>query len=93
MILFASDALSDARRVRKFLEEKNPDAAARAMRAIWLLLKRVEAHPNSGKATKDPRVRQVTVLTGRSGYIVRYSVLADGTIFVTRIWHSREARA
>jgi plasmid stabilization system protein ParE len=34
MILFASEALSDIERVRSFLEAKNPDAAARAMRAI-----------------------------------------------------------
>ena len=30
MILFASEALSDVKRVREFLQEKNPEAAALA---------------------------------------------------------------
>ncbi len=34
MILFSSEAISDMERVRKFLDIKNPDAAARAVRAI-----------------------------------------------------------
>ena len=38
MILFSSDALSDIERVRNFLEIRNPQAAVRAMRAIWAAL-------------------------------------------------------
>jgi plasmid stabilization system protein ParE len=42
MILFSSEALSDIDRVRTFLEVRNPDAAVRALRAIWMALERVE---------------------------------------------------
>jgi hypothetical protein len=36
---------------------------------------------------------QIVVRFGRHGYIVRYRILPpDNTIFVTRIWHGREAR-
>ena len=93
MILFASEAHSDVRRVRSFLQARNPDAAARAMRAIWAALQRVEQFPEIGTPTKDPGIRQVVVRFCRYGYIVRYTVLpTNGVIFVTRIWHGREAR-
>lgn len=49
--------------------------------------------PYIGKPTKDQNIRQVIVRFGRHGYIVRYRVLPpDDAIFVTRIWHGREAR-
>ena len=54
---------------------------------------RVEHVPEIGTPTKDPGIRQIVVRFGRYGYIVRYAVLpANGAIFVTRIWHGREAR-
>jgi toxin ParE1/3/4 len=93
MILFSSEALSDIDRVRNFLEARNPDAAVRAMRAIWRALERVEDFPEMGQPTKDRSIRQIIVRFGQRGYVVRYRILpADGTIFITRIWHSRERR-
>ncbi len=93
MILFSSDALSDIDRVRSFLELRNPDAAVRAMRSIWRALERVEDFPEIGQPTKDRSIRQILVRFGRRGYVVRYRILpSDGTIFVTRVWHSRERR-
>jgi plasmid stabilization system protein ParE len=93
MILFSSDAISDIERVRNFLEVRNPQAAVRAMRAIWVALGRVESAPYLGKATDDRGIRQIVVDFGRRGYIVRYRVLPpDDAIFVTRIWHGREKR-
>ena len=63
------------------------------MRAIWAVLGRVETMPHIGKPTKDRNIRQIVVRFGRRGYIVRYRVLPpDDAIFVTRIWHGREAR-
>lgn len=93
MILFSSEALSDVRRVRNFLQARNPDAAGRAMRAIWSGLQRVERFPKVGLPTKDPGIRQIVVRFGRAGYIARYTILpSNGAVFVTRIWHTREAR-
>jgi plasmid stabilization system protein ParE len=92
MILYSSDAVSDSDRVRIFLEIRNPQAAIRAMRAIRSALTRVETTPYIGKPTKAPDIRQIVVRFGRYGYIVRYRVLPDGAIFVTRVWHGREAR-
>jgi plasmid stabilization system protein ParE len=93
MILFSSGALSDIDRVRNFLEVRHPQAAVRAMRAIWTALERVENTPQIGQPTKDRSIRQIVVRFGRHGYVVRYKVLSpDDTIFVTRIWHGRESR-
>ena len=93
MILFASAALSDMRRVRNFLEARNPNAAVRAMRAIWAALQRVEELPEIETPVEDTEIRQIVVRFGRYGYVVRYKMLPEnGAIFVTRIWHGREAR-
>jgi toxin ParE1/3/4 len=93
MILFASEAIADVRRVRSFLGERNPDAAKRAIRAIWAALERVEQFPDLGRVTDHPAIRQIIVRFGRAAYIVRYTVLRpSGSILVTRVWHSREAR-
>jgi plasmid stabilization system protein ParE len=92
MILFSSEAVSDIERVRSFLAARNPDAAQRAMRTIWRALERVESFPEIGHPTKAPSIRQIVVRFGRRGYVVRYRVLPDQTIFVTRLWHGREAR-
>jgi len=93
VIFYSSGAVSDINRVRNFLEIRNPQAAIRALRAIRLALAHVEAMPHIGKPTKDPDIRQITVRFGRYGYIVRYRILSpDQAIFVTRIWHGREAR-
>jgi plasmid stabilization system protein ParE len=93
MILLSSEARSDVTRLRNFLGVKNPRAAIRAMQAIWAALQRLEQFPQSGRATDDPRIRQIVVPFGASGYIVRYTIVPDNqAILVTRIWHGREAR-
>jgi plasmid stabilization system protein ParE len=93
MILLSSEAISDMGRLRNFLHAKNPDAAARAMRAVWATLARLEDFPELGRPTKDPGIRQIIVRFGAGAYVVRYTVREErGTLFVTRIWHSREER-
>lgn len=93
MILLSAEAIADIRRVRDFLEQRNTEAAQRALAAIWAALHRVERFPHLGRPTKRPEIRQIVATFGRRGYIVRYRVLPeDGAILVTRIWHARERR-
>jgi len=92
MILLSPDAVLDVERVRTFLEERSPDAARRALAAIWRALDQVQAFPDIGATTADD-IRQIVVRFGSSGYIVRYTVLRDSDdILITRLWHGREAR-
>jgi toxin ParE1/3/4 len=92
MILLSPDAVLDVERVRHFLENRNPQAAQRALAAIWHALEQAQAFPDIGAPTADADIRQIVVRFGASGYIVRYTRLAAGDILVTRIWHGREAR-
>lgn len=94
MILLSPDAVEDVGRLRSFLDQKNPDAAHRALTAIWIALDRLQEFPELGAATVDPDIRQIVVRFGAGGYIVRYAALPeDGSILITRIWHGREARS
>jgi plasmid stabilization system protein ParE len=93
MIVFSPDALSDIERVREFLDINNPDAAKRALRAIFAALERVEEFPDLGRPTEDAEIRQIVIRFGAAGYIVRYTI-PPGTrdVLVLRLWHGREAR-
>ena len=93
MILLSPDAVLDVERVRSFLEERNPEAAQRALAAIWRALEKVQTFPDLGVPTPDAEIRQIVVRFGRSAYIVRYTVLPQNAdILVTRLWHGREMR-
>ena len=93
MIVFTSEAISDVQRLYDFLRSDNPQAAARAMTAIWSKLQLVEFMPGLGHRTKSSRIRQVLVQFGKRGYVARYTIReSDGALIVLRIWHSREAR-
>lgn len=92
MILLSADAVDDIERLRSFLDQKNPDAARRALASIWSAIEQLQRFPGLGMPTKDADIRQIVIRFGASGYIVRYATLDDGNIFIARIWHGREAR-
>jgi plasmid stabilization system protein ParE len=93
MILLSHDAVGDVERLRTFLDHENPDAARRALAAIWAAIDRLQDFPALGMPTEDADIRQIVVRFGVSGYIIRYVVLAESDdVLVTRIWHGREAR-
>jgi plasmid stabilization system protein ParE len=94
MILLSPDAVEDVERLRTFLDQKNLDAARRALASIWTAIDRLQEFPGLGMPTGDDDIRQIVVRFGASGYIVRYAVLPEeGNILITRIWHGREARS
>jgi toxin ParE1/3/4 len=65
----------------------------RALAAVWRALENLHDFPDAGTPTADPEVRQLVVRFGRSGYVIRYTILAaTGDIFVARLWHGREVR-
>ena len=93
MILLSADAVDDVERLRSFLDRNNPDAARRALALIWTAIERLLEFPDLGMPTEDTDICHVVVRFGASGYIIRYAVLEDGNILITRIWHGREARS
>lgn len=93
MIVFAPEAISDAQRLYEFLVPDNPDAASRAMTAIWNKLQLVETMPGLGYQTGAARIRQVRIQFGKRGHVARYTIReSDGALVVLRLWHGREAQ-
>jgi len=94
MIVFSEDALADVVRLRRFLDEKSPRAAARAAATIFTAIDRLRDFPRLGAPKGSTGVRQLVVPFGASPYIVRYAILAEtADIVILRIWHGREARS
>lgn len=93
MILLSQDAALDIERIREFLDVNNPEAAKRALRAIFTALEKLQVFPDLGRTTEDVEIRQIVIRFGAAGYIVRYTILPENAdVLVLRIWHGREAR-
>jgi plasmid stabilization system protein ParE len=57
MILLSPDAVDDIERLRSFLDQKNPDAARRALALIWSAIDRLQEFPDLGMPTADADIR------------------------------------
>ncbi len=89
---FLPAAEADLDRLYDFLAPKNPDAAERAMATIRQGMKSIRQDTVIGVRLNDPSGhRDLIVRFGKGAYILRYRIEGD-TVFVTRIWHSREDR-
>lgn len=86
---FSPEAVDDLIRLRKFIEEKSPDAAQRVANDLLLGLEKLKVFPEIGlkveRAFEPQRIRDLFV----GNYIVRY-LIGDGEIVVLRIWHGKE---
>jgi plasmid stabilization system protein ParE len=90
-VVFSPNAASNLERLHRFLAEKNPDAAARAIKTIVDRLGALARFPHLGPVDPDrPDVRQFFIRFGAAGYVARYRVL-DDTVTVLAIRHMREA--
>ncbi|WP_342116640.1 type II toxin-antitoxin system RelE/ParE family toxin [Pseudoduganella sp. OTU4001] len=87
---WTSKALSDVVRLHDFLASVNKTAAARVVKSLVTAASGLMASPRIGERLEefDPReIRRLIV----GSYEVRYE-LAESTIYVLRIWHTRELR-
>lgn len=90
-VVLSRNAGLDLQRLHRFLAEKNPDAARRAMRTIRDKLRALEQFPRLGPADPDrPGTRQFFMPYDVAGCVARYVVLQD-TVIVLAIRHMREA--
>lgn len=87
---WTSKALSDLARSYDFLAVVNKPAAARAVQALALAPSRLLEQPRIGERLEEFEPREVRrILVGR--YELRYEI-DRATIYVLRIWHTRENR-
>ncbi len=89
---FTASATRDLRRLRDFIAEHDPAAAARVSkrlgRTIRLLRDQPALGPPLGKAVEElPDVRELVA----GDYAVRYTVRGDAVV-ILRVWHGRESR-
>ncbi|MGL5298802.1 MAG: type II toxin-antitoxin system RelE/ParE family toxin [Plesiomonas sp.] len=87
---WTSKALSDLARLYEFLAMANKPAAARAVQALTQAPTILLTNPRIGEQLFQFEPREVRrILVGE--YEVRYEIL-DASIYVLRLWHTRENR-
>jgi plasmid stabilization system protein ParE len=90
-IQWTSKASSDLVRLHEHLRPVAPKAAARVVQQLSRAPDRLLDFPRMGEKLEayEPReVRRIIV----GDYELRYEI-ADATIFILRLWHSRENRS
>lgn len=82
--------MSDLVRLHDFLAPVNSQAAARAVQSLTAASARLLEHPRMGEKLEEFEPREVRrFLVGH--YEMRYEI-QKSTIFVLRLWHTREDR-
>jgi len=91
-IVWLPEALEDTERLRLFLEDKNPKAAARAGRVLQDGAKLLASFPEIGQPMNDGTDRRELFLPFGSGnYVLRY-ITDRQTVVIVRAWHCKEKR-
>ncbi len=87
---WTSKALDDLVRLYEFLAVINKSAAARTVQSLTAAPTRLLEQPYIGEKLEEFEPREVRrILVGR--YEMRYEI-QDSTIYILRLWHTREDR-
>ena len=87
---WTSKALSDLARLYDFLAPVNKPAAARTVQALAAASASLLVNPRIGEKLDEFDPREVRrILVGK--YEIRYEI-QESTIYVLRLWHTREDR-
>ena len=91
-VIFTPAAVHDLKRLRVFLQPKNPAAAERAAKAIIQGVHELGKFPHIGRPADglSEEYRDWLIDFGESGYIARYRLDGD-TVVVLAIRHQKEA--
>lgn len=91
-IRYSPQSIDDLKRLREFIEVKNPAAAKRIASSIITGINQLRMFPymgvQVGLAPKPELVRDLII----GNYIVRYLIRAD-EISILRLWHHKELRS
>jgi plasmid stabilization system protein ParE len=75
-VILTENATHDLGRLRDFIVDKNPDAAARAVMTLLAALRRLEVFPEMGRPHPGiPDLHVLSVPFGRAGYVVAYQYM------------------
>lgn len=90
-LVYSEEAVSDLVRLRAFIAEKDPSAAARVAAELITRVENIRLFPELGRSVAlapEPNVVRDAVF---GKYIVRYAAHAEA-IVILRIWHHYESR-
>lgn len=90
-LIWSEPALANVRHLYRFLAEKNPAAAGRAVKALRAGAKILAVHPRVGRVVEDmdEAFRDWPVDFGDSGYVLRYR--CDGElVLILAVRHQKE---
>ena len=89
-VQWTNKGLSDLVRLHEFLSPVNPRAAAKVVQTLTRAVGKLETHPRLGAGLDQFELREVRrLIVGH--YEIRYEI-QDSTVFVLRLWHTREGR-
>lgn len=91
-LIWSPAALRDLQRLYRFLADKSPDAAGRAVKAIRDAMKIIAVQPGIGRPVDemDPEYREWLIDFGDSGYVALYRLEGDLAVILA-VRHQREA--
>jgi toxin ParE1/3/4 len=85
---FTRGASRDLVRLRDFIAQQDPRAAARVSKRLGRTIRLLRDQPGLGRAVEElPGVRELVA----GDYVVRYTK-RDDTVVILRVWHGRESR-
>lgn len=92
VISWLPETHSDLERLDSFLRALNPQAADQAIDAVMETASSLLLNPERGYLIdRERNIRQLTVPSGKHGYILWYRVSAEA-IEIIRVWHGKEDR-
>lgn len=90
-ISYSPESIEDLRRLREFIDVKNPMTAQKAAASISKGIKQLKSFPYLGievpQAPNPEMIRDLII----GNYIVRYLVNSE-EVYVLRVWHHKEDR-
>jgi plasmid stabilization system protein ParE len=90
-LAYSENAVADLVRLREFIAEKDPLAAARVAAGLLSRIENLCLFPEMGRAVElapNPKAIRDAVF---GKYIIRYSAHTE-TVVILRIWHHNEDR-
>lgn len=90
-LVYSEDAVTDLVRLRAFIAEKDPSAAARVAQELIARIENLGLFPLLGHGVSQAPQPDVVRDMIFGNYVVRYSVHAEALV-ILRIWHHYEDR-
>ena len=90
-LVYSEESVADLVRLRAFIAEKDPLAAARVATELIARIENLRLFPTMGRAVElapDPKAIRDAVC---GKYVIRYAVHAEAVV-ILRIWHHYEDR-